>query len=103
MAKKSATETKKLEDSCTGTKKELKDGGFTCRADDGKWITCTPNDDDTSNCWVSFEPDSPEILGRIEEAIVALEAAQLEARSTDIRLRRAALTIDRLKHSMRGI
>lgn len=103
MAKKSATQAKTLEDSCTGTKKQLEGGGFTCRNADGKQVTCIPNDDTTFNCWVAFEPDSSHFVEAIHQATVAVQDAQLDARSSDIGLRRAALSIDRLKQSLREL
>lgn len=79
MAKKSATETQNLENSCVaGTKKALDGGGFTCQNKDGKTITCIPNNDTTSNCWVSILPPSTEALDafvQVQNALRTVEAA----------------------------
>ena len=56
MAKKSASETKTLKDKCVGTIKSLDGGGFTCFDADGKQITCLPNQDTTSSCWITSKP-----------------------------------------------
>jgi hypothetical protein len=79
MTKKSSTETKKLEDSCKeGTKKDLEGGGFTCTNKDGKTVTCIPNNDTTSNCWVSSAPPPSGVLDalvQVHKALLATEAA----------------------------
>ena len=78
MAKKSERETKDLEDSCTGTKKDLPGGGFTCKNKDGKWVTCIPSTGTTSSCWVSSAPPPTGILdafSQVHAALLVTEAA----------------------------
>ena len=87
MAKKSASETKKLDDSCVaGTKKDLEGGGFTCTDKDGKSITCIPNNDTTSNCWVSSVSPPPDVLNafiQTQKALRVVEAALEKVISPD--------------------
>ena len=75
MAKKSATETKTLKDKCVGTVKDLEDGGFTCFDKDGNQITCIPNSDTTSSCWVTSKPLDVGVLRPMLEAQNALVVA----------------------------
>lgn len=84
MAKKSDTETQDLEDGCVeGTKKELESGGFTCKNKDGKWVTCIPNDDNTSNCWVSSAPPPTDVLDALVQVQKDLRVALEKVISPD--------------------
>ena len=78
MGKKSATETQTLERSCTSVKKDLEGGGFTCKNKDGKWVTCIPNDDTTSTCWITKESPQTDVLDafvQVREALQVVETA----------------------------
>lgn len=76
MAKKSATETKSLKGSCVGEIKNLDSGGFTCKNKDGKWITCTPNNDSTSNCWITAKEPNISVLEALFQARQALQQVE---------------------------
>ena len=83
MTKTSSTDTQDLEDSCTGSKKELDGGGFTCKNKDGKWVTCIPNSDSTSNCYVSSTQPPTNVLDSLIQVLRATEAAIEEVISPD--------------------
>lgn len=76
MAKKSEKETKKLEDSCVGSKKDLEGGGFTCKNKDGKWVTCLPSTGTTSTCWVSSRQPPSDIVDALVQVQVALKVTE---------------------------
>ena len=79
MAKKSATQTKTLKDSCVGEIKDFEGGGFTCKNKDGKWITCLPSEGSTSSCWIGKrEPD----FNTLRPLVAAQSAIETAIRAT---------------------